>query len=427
MSAIVKNFNINARYDLQAPSVQIFYETASVVNGAESLSLVKDFYPNPLPTDPAKQFASLQFTVDLQGLQASVTTAKISCDAISPSDPNWWLGKHPQYRPWQQDNPADADNPIASFSIDASTLQRAVNPPTDSRGNPVADLGFMSELTTGQLTDWMTSKAQRITLSVKATIVYRNGTQHKSPQELTLTYQCLSTNAASGTYTNQEITAYAEPVPFGLAQAIYEAISILQFEGDVTLQEEDVSGLLSIGNVFNLTGGALPEWSTMAAMPQSVTEDIDSGQTTVRFGPPRNLSAGELVDLLRVNRMRLIRSVFSMRPAGTAGGTSGQVDLGNNTPEKNSVSGTAPPNPHVISESVDGSGAIIKQSSSLDDCVTQWIGQPGPDVPTPPAGSVTIQLGDADGRDLYIQQLPICLNGVPGKMYFLCSNFEPDA
>lgn len=64
--------------------------------------------------------------------------------------------------------------------------------------------------------------------------------------------------------------------------------------------------------------------------------------------------------------------------------------------------------------------------AAFGDCSTEWIGQPGPDVSTPPAGSVTIQLGDANGRDLYIQQLPICMNGVPGKMYFLCSNFEPD-
>ena len=66
MSSNIRDFTINARYDLQAPSVQIFYETVSTVNSQRSLSLVKDFYPDPLPTDPQKQFASLQFTVDLQ-------------------------------------------------------------------------------------------------------------------------------------------------------------------------------------------------------------------------------------------------------------------------------------------------------------------------------------------------------------------------
>ena len=46
MSNSVKDLKISARYDLQSPSVQIFYETSSSINGQQSLSLVTDFYPN---------------------------------------------------------------------------------------------------------------------------------------------------------------------------------------------------------------------------------------------------------------------------------------------------------------------------------------------------------------------------------------------
>lgn len=421
MSAIVRNLQVNARYDLQAPSVQIFYETISKVNGSESLSLVKDFYPNPLPADPAKQFASLQFTVDLQGLQASVTTAKITCDPILPEDPNWWLGKHPEYEPYDPSDPADADNNIASFTIDANSLQRSPNPATDSHGNPVNDLGYTTELTTGQLADWMPFKSQRISLSVNATITYRQG----EVKPVVLSYQCLSTNATSGNYTSQQIAAYPEPVPVGLAEFIYDAISILQFEGQMTLQEEDVSGSVNIGNLFNLSGGALAEWSTMAAMVQSITEDIDNGTTEIQFGPPRQLNAGELVDLLRVNRLRLIRSSYSMRADGTPSDNSANVDLGQNTPEKNSIAGTAPPNPHVISNTVDGSGAVIRHESFGNDCSSQWVGFPG-SIGSAPAGSVTIALSDCGGQDLKVQPLQLCLNGVSGTMYFLCSAFVPD-
>jgi len=424
MSAIVKDFTVNARYDLQAPSVQIYYETASAINGSPSLSLVKDFYPNPLPTDPQKQFASLQFTVDLQGIQASITTAKITCDPITPEDPDWWLLKHPQYKPYDPANPADANNNIASFTIDPASIQRTANPAINPDGTPITDLGYAAELTTGQLTDWMTSRSQRIIIKCKATIVHRNGT---APQEIPLTFQCLSTNAVSGSYANQTITAYPEPVPVGLAQFIYEAISVLQFEGQITLQEQDASGSLHIGQLFNLTGGALAEWSTMAAMVQQVTENLDDGTTTIQFGPPRNLSAGELVDLLRVNRARVIRSAYSMRPAGTPSDNSANVDLGENTPEKNSVSGTALANPQVISATVDGTGAVITHQSIGGDCTTQWIGQPVPGSSAPPPpGSIDITLSDAGGQDLYIQALPLCMNGVSGTMYFLCSQFIPD-
>lgn len=425
MNALVKDLIINARYDLQAPFVLIIYESVSTVNGHSSLGLSQDFYPNPPPADPQKQFAALQFTVDLQGLQASVTTAKISCEPIAPGDPAWWLLKHPQYRPHDPSNPADTGNNIASFSIDPDSIQRAPNPDADAHGNPALDLGFTTELTTGQLTDWMDFQSQRVTLRCKATVVHRNGTQ---PQEIQLTFQCLSTNATSGAYTHESVGAFQEPMPVGLAKFIYDAISVLQYEGELVLQEEDVSGSLAVGQLFNLTGGALTEWETMAAMVQSITENIDTGATLVRFGPPRNLSAGDLVDLLRVNRSRLVVNVNSMRSNGTPGGGNGSVDLGENTPEKNSVSGTAPLNPHVISKSVDGTGPIIKHIGDALDCTSEWVGiaVPGSSVP-PPAGSVRIRLSDAEGQDLFIQQLPICQNGVPGTMYFLCSNFVPDA
>ena len=420
----IRDFNVNARYDLQAPSVQIFYETSSQINGQSSLSLVKDFYPDPLPTDPQKQFASLQFTVDLQGLQASVTTAKITCEPLTSTDPNWWLGKHPQYQPFDSGNPADAGNSIASFEIDPASIQRAANPATDVHGNPIADLGYTNELTTGQLTDWMTSKSQRLTLQCKATVVHLNGTQ---PQEIPLTFQCLSTNAHSGTFQNQQITAYPEPVPVGLARFIYDAISVPQFEGTVTLQEAEGSGSLTIGKLFNLTGGALAEWGVMAAMVQGVTENLEAGTTQIQFGPPRHLGAGELVDLLRVNRSRIIRSAYSMRPAGTPGDSSANVDLGQNTPEKNSVSGSAPANPQVISHSVDGTGAVISHASDGGNCATQWLGVPVLGGSPPAPGSITISLADAGGNHLKIQPISVCMNGVTGTLYGLFSQFIPDA
>ena len=425
-AGFLKDFNVNARYDLQAPSVQIFYETVSSVNGQESLSLIKDFYPNPLPTDPQKQFASLQFTVDLQGISAHTTTAKITVEPIDPTDPDWWLGKHPQFRPHDPTNPADNNSEYLSFDIDATTIQRSPNPPTDTGGNAVVDQGYTNELTTGQLTGWMSFKAQRITLKVLATVVTRKG---EIKNNVPLTYQCLSTNATSGTFTNQIVTALAEPVPVGLAQYIYEAISVLQFEGSLALQEPEVSGSLLIGNLFNLTGGALAEWTTMAAMVQEISENIDTGQTTVQYGPPRNLSAGELVDLLRVNRARIINSQYSMRFGGTPGVTPDDLELGQNTPEKNSPSAPATENPKVISATVDGTGAIIRHTSLNDglDCSTVWQGVPVPGGSAPTPGSIDITLSDAGGSDLYIQPLRLCLNGVSGTMYFLCSNFVPDA
>lgn len=316
--SLVKVLNVTARYDLQAPSVQIFYEQRTSVNGTSFLSVIKDFYPNPLPSGPVNRYHSLEFTVDIQGLQSSTntTTAKITCDPISPEDPDWWVSKHPQYTIWDKVNPADDDNFVTDFTIPGSpSSTRWPNPSTNPDGTPVIDLGLQNELRTGNLTDWMGFQTQRITLSIMATVSYRNG----EVKQVKLTYQCLSTNATSGTYTHDvsTVTAYAESAPTGLAQFLYEAVSVLQFEGSVTLLEPEVSGSLLIGQLFNLTGSANAEWSTMNAMVQSVTENIDEGETVVEFGPAQHLSAGELVDLLRCNRSRNVVNSYSMRINGT--------------------------------------------------------------------------------------------------------------
>jgi hypothetical protein len=424
MSALVTNITANARYDLQAPGVLILYEISNSVNGQSSLSLEKDYWPQPLPTDPIKHFAVLQFTVDLQGNATQITTANITTEALNPTDPNWWLEKHPQYKPHDPSNAADTENSILSFTIDGTTITRTPNPAYTPTGIPVVDHGYSNELTTGQITSWMNFGAQRIVLACKAIVIHRNGTQ---PQEIPLTYQCLSTNATSGTYTSNVITSYAEPIPVSLAQYIYDAISVLQFEGELTFTEPDVSAQLMIGQLFNLTGSANAEWTTMAAQVQEVDEDIDAGVTTVRFGPPKHLSAGELVDLLRVNRPRLVLNVYTMRANGTSSGGNHTVDLGQNTPEKNSVSGTAPANPVVTSSTIDGTGPVVQHQATANDITSTWISNPpAAGAAAGPPGSVVIQLSQTNGQNLYIQQISLCQNGVPGTMYFLCSNFVPD-
>lgn len=421
MSAIARNISVNARYDLQSPSVQIFYETITTINGSQSLSLVKDYYPNPLPTQPAKQFASLQFTVDLQGIVATVTTATLACDPIIPTDPDWWLGKHPELEPYDPSDPSDTSNQIASVSFDFTTLNRSPNPDQNPNGTPITDKGYQNELTTGQIAPWMNFAAQRLTFTVRASVIYRNG----EIKPTTLTYQCVSTNATSGTYASQQISTLAEPVPIGLAQAIYNAISILQFEGSLVLQEADCSGSLLIGQLFNITGSANSEWNTMAAQVQEVEEDLDTGQTTIHFGPNKHLSAGELVDLLRVNRDRQSLSGYQMRASGQPSAQGGDVTLGQNTPEKNSAPATSPPNPAVIASTPDGTGPIIQHQSTGIDAVSTWSAPKQPSG-TSAMGSVRISLIDAEDRDLFIQPLSICLNGVSGTIYFLCSEFEPD-
>jgi hypothetical protein len=414
MSTLVQSLRVNPRYDLQSSFVLISYEQTENVNGVSWMTPTTDQYPASLPGDALSFFNGLRFTVDLQGVQATTSTATLVCDAIDVTNPDWWIARHPQYEAHDPNSAAEDEIPIASFVIDFSTIKRE---PTNANE---ADKGYAQELTSGELTDWMTFKSQRITVSCRATIMLRNGQVMANHP---ITYQLVSTNAASGTFQNTKVQTQAEPVPVGLAQKLYNAVSRLQFEGELTFQEEDVSGRLGVGNLFNLTGGALAEWATMNALVQRITENLDAGTTTVEFGPPGILSAGELVDLLRVNRNRVVRYNVGLAIGGVPNLTGGNVSLGRNTPEKNSSSTTGYDQAHVVSGTIDGSGAVVATSPG----VTQWLpsGPANPATPYPP-GSVTIDQADAAGNTMKIQAVPVCFNGTKGRIYFLCSNFIPD-
>jgi hypothetical protein len=454
MSSTVKSLRVNPRYDLLTPYVLINYEQTTAVNGQSWMQPYQDFYPNPLPTAPLSQFNAIRATIDLQGLHANSTTANLVCDAIT-ADPvangaqAWWLARHPQYAPFDPTippnaggpvNAPDPNNPITSFVLIPGTL---VIRPTNS-GETL--LNLPNELRTGQIAPWMTFQKQRITITVKASITHRNG---NVVQEHPITYQCLATNATTGAYSNTTVTQIAEPVPVGLAQALYNAVSVLQYDGELTLQEQEVSGSLSVGDLFNLTGGNLSEWTTMKGMVQSITEDIDAGTTLVEFGPPKHLSAGELVDLLRVNRSRSIFYWPTLQTSGVGAGAE-SVALGDNTPEKNSSSTPGFTQSHVVSGAVDGSGPLsVTQVTSpyplgllgfgASAAFTHWtpsgpFAPQGGGNPLPPStpGSITISTSDISGGDINngvavkLQKLPLCLNGTSGTMYFLCSQFIPD-
>ncbi len=441
MSATVRDLRVNPRFDLLTPYVLINYEQTNTVNGQSWMIPSQDFYPSPLPTAPMSQFNAIRATIDLQGLHANTTTANLVCDPII-ADPvlsgalAWWLARHPQYKPFDPtvppnaggpSNAPDPNNPITSFSLIPGSLTIKPTNPNETL------LNLPNELRTGQIAPWMGLQTQRVTITVKANIVHRNG---NVVMDHPVTFQCMSTNATTGPFTNETVSQIPEPTPVGLAQALYNAVSVLQYDGELTLQEPEVSGSLSIGDLFNLAGGNLAEWTTMNGMVQSITENLDDGTTQIEFGPPKHLSAGDLVDLLRVNRSRTIFYWPTLQTSGQGAGAE-SVALGDNTPEKNSASTPGFTQTHVVSDVVDGSGPNVLSSagnfSGILGAFTNWSpsGPASPDAALVP-GSVNINTtaiapGDVSaGAVVQLRKLSLCLNGQEGSMYFLCSQFIPD-
>lgn len=86
-------------------------------------------------------------------------------------------------------------------------------------------------------------------------------------------------------------------VPVGLAERYYDAFKVLQYSGQVVLQDADVDLTWRPGNALQISGG-LAAWSTMRAQVQEVAHDLVNGTTTVEFGPPDHLGVNDLVELL---------------------------------------------------------------------------------------------------------------------------------
>ncbi|HTH49409.1 MAG TPA: hypothetical protein VMB21_17970, partial [Candidatus Limnocylindria bacterium] len=138
----------------------------------------------------------------------------------------------------------------------------------------------------------------------------------------------------SGTYSTTTQDVAAEPIPVGLARQLYEALADPQYDGQISLAAAECPAL-GLGCVLNLTGGR-PEWLSARALVQTAEYDIDSGTTTLRFGPANHLGVADIIELLRAARQRRITISYSARLTGTKAG-SGANGLGLLTPTTSAV------------------------------------------------------------------------------------------
>ena len=91
-------------------------------------------------------------------------------------------------------------------------------------------------------------------------------------------------------------------VPTGLAGKYLAGLAVVQYSGRAVLAEQDATGFVRLGNVLNLTGAAQTAWATMNATILEEAVDVDTGTTTLTFGPHPGLKPQEMVELLRVTR-----------------------------------------------------------------------------------------------------------------------------
>jgi len=183
------------------------------------------------------------------------------------------------------------------------------------------------ELLTGAITDWMIDnqsvEVEDQIVSVKCEILiadpFTNNPQVISP---VLHARVKATSADRTLYSflsGLSITA-GEEIPTGMAQALYNSLSVLQYDGSLQLTERDISFLVTVGKVLNLTG-SLTAWATMKALVQSVRYDLTNGRSEVTVGPPGQLGPDDLVNIYRENRNSPPVTIALTRTTGRIGGS----------------------------------------------------------------------------------------------------------
>lgn len=368
--APVSGFDLTPRYDLQVPAVVLKFEQTNDIDSDTFTSLTVQSAP---PTATGDEPGAMVMTLDLAGARATYQKQKVRTGEIPTSDSSsgviaWWKGKFP----WLNDF-ADTD-----LAVMTGTQTRTIENPANYPGITLSDLP--NELLEGSVAAWMSLDAAP--LLVQATLHYTGATTDESSAVFDAANQrvvytrVVGTNAETQTYSRLTSETEAEAVPAGLAQALFDAVGVLNYDGTVELTEEECSGVGAPGSLINLSSGRA-EWATMAAQIQRIEEAIDLGQTKVTVGPGKHLKRGDLAELLRVNRFRRISYRLSERTSGSGSGNAAKVQGGEQSPRSDSVfrpsSGTPVTNkPYELLDASDSSGlkVVVNTNSFLQKSLT---------------------------------------------------------
>jgi len=164
------------------------------------------------------------------------------------------------------------------------------------------------ELIKGSFQPWMLTgfspalEAKKCTVRAKIKFTLTEGDVVKEVNT-TITGNFVATNATTRVYrTSETVNGAGEPLPIGLQDSLYDALSDLQYDGQISLLERECAGGRHPGHLVNVLGTEQTAYETMRAQVQAVTMDITSGSTSLTIGPAKHLSLDELIGYLKPTR-----------------------------------------------------------------------------------------------------------------------------
>jgi len=302
--APAERIDIAERSDLVRSGVVIAYERIDEIDGERIPILQEDAYP------PGTElgFDTLALTININGAQLATQSQAVEVALLQDYEGTGF---------WRAHIPALMGK--SNLSVETGTVS---GPPYDYY------------IVSGSVPEWTNKDAVAVEFTAELSWTEPNETEVKRAEH---SVTLVTTNAETKTYTREISYAPPDPFPTGLAQAMHEALSVVHWHGSFTMSEEECSGGVSPGSVLNLSGG-LAAWASMRAVVQQVAFDIDSGATTIGFGPPEHLGPQDAIALLNANRRRITHYSSDSRATGLA--TGGQEVKGGGKTANTSTGGS---------------------------------------------------------------------------------------
>lgn len=276
-------FSVKARPDLQARGVKLYFESTYQYNDT--------VYPQVAVQSAGTTTGErvVKATIALEGSGVTEERQRLKVQPISLTNAAFWVATVAALK-----GVAPSDLVVSSSSSSEEAIFDG-----DTVGAPLGN--FLIE---GNVSEWMGVNARRFVAKAKIKYTGSDATvkaQLGENEDRWYTLAGISTSGASKTYRRVTSSWSGESVPVGLAAAMYAAMSVVHYEGQAQIEGQECDFSLRPALLLNITGGRL-EWATMAAALQTVAHDIDSGSTTLQFGPPSQLSPQAFAEMLRGNR-----------------------------------------------------------------------------------------------------------------------------
>jgi hypothetical protein len=340
------SLDITARNDLLVRGVNLVYRINNKINGQTVTDYVQDKWgPNGSnsASDPNSGLRVVNELIDLTGTSTNYTTAHLDVEPILALEPSgsanqaalrtWWqeprggnVSRLADSRVRFQDQNGNQTYIPTATLTDAAT-GTALNSAAlialglcDASGNLV-----LNRIVRGSAHAWMLRSdgqpvvSKKVHLTVAMTYAEYDATSAAGTPDTDTSGNLLSrsntrqhhldcevTNGVTQAYTTIASSTPGEAYvigPGGIAQYLYDHLTVLQHEGSHTKVEVAFGTGVTLRNSINFSGGA-NAWSTMAAQPQSIRRHYGRKTTEVRIGVAKHLNSGQLSALLNMWRFR---------------------------------------------------------------------------------------------------------------------------